>query len=174
MRDVIRDVTCGRVNLAYEDVREFDYSLCRDNSGQGISRDEWRVVHEAFSQPERVMSIEPLSGAKDGLAELSRLYQVHLVTSRLPAAHQATRDWLARHDIRHHKLDFVPSGRKHQDNSGLVAAIEDHYAQAVEFARIGVPCYLISHPWNMGKAKMENVFWVEDWQDLVSKLMANG
>jgi hypothetical protein len=61
MRRIICDVTNGRVNFEYEDIREFDYHgpLCRDKAGERIDEATWRVVHDQFSEPDVVLSIKP-------------------------------------------------------------------------------------------------------------------
>ena len=62
MRQLIREATAGRVNYAYEDIREFDYRNCEDAKGEKVSKDEWKVAHdERFSRAEVVSSLPPIT-----------------------------------------------------------------------------------------------------------------
>src|SRR4051812_9332048 len=94
MRQIISDVTGGKVRFAYEDIATFNYHECRDRTGNTITRDEWRKVHDQFSEPEVITNLEPLPGAIEGLRELAKRAVVHLATSRLPKARRPTIDWL--------------------------------------------------------------------------------
>src|SRR5438552_13023304 len=96
MRGIIRDVTGGRVNFRYEDIREFDYhgSLCRDESGEGIDEVTWKEVHERFSDPGVVLNIAPLPGAVEAIRALQSEFEIHFITTRKPKARAATIHWL--------------------------------------------------------------------------------
>src|SRR2546427_1421515 len=72
MRRVIKEYTGGRVELTYADVREFNYYECKDKNGNGITKEEWKQVHELFSEARYLCQIQPIPGAIDGLHLLAK------------------------------------------------------------------------------------------------------
>ena len=171
MRCVIREYTQGGVDLGYEDVVEFDYWKCGDKKGRSITREEWPGVHELFSEPENILGIAPMPGAREGVQRLADRYEIHLASSRLPKAHDATRKWLAGYAIPYDTLSFVEHGQKHAVLCEAAAAVEDDYEQAVAFAEQAVPAYLLEHPWNREKPRVANLQWVTNWAELTACLL---
>jgi uncharacterized HAD superfamily protein len=173
MRRVIMDFTRGRVRLDYEDIVTFNYHECADRQGNQITREEWKQVHDLFSEPKYLMSIEPMLGAVEGLRRLAERGTVHLATSRLRKARKTTAEWLDAHQFPDHDLHFLKHGEKHVSLRPFAAAVEDHYEQAEAFATIGeTPCFLIRHPWNRTRPVLENLEWVENWDELTERLLA--
>jgi uncharacterized HAD superfamily protein len=173
MRRVIQEYTGGRVTLDYEDIKEFNYHECKDAAGQAISYQEWKAVHEEFSSLENLMVIQPYSGVQEVFRKLSQTFTIHLATSRLHKARQATIVWLEQHQFPDpYDLHFLRYGEKHAALSRFFAAVEDDYKQAVAFAHSGTKCYLIRHPWNRAKEALPGVHWVADWAELTPRLLA--
>jgi uncharacterized HAD superfamily protein len=174
MRRIIAEFTVGRVDLKYDDVVTFNYYECRDAKGNRITKDEWRQVHDHFSETQNIMSIEPMPGAVQALGKLVEHGTVHLVTSRLSLARKATIDWLDQHKFPEScDLHFLKHGEKHVALKGFTAAVEDDYDQAVGYVTIGeTPCYLIRHPWNRSRAKLRDVIWADGWAELTDMLIA--
>lgn len=155
MREIIREQTGGRVNLAYEEVKHFDYRQCVDSLGQSLCRgdeergtpDEWLVTHNVFSR--RVGELMPYPGIQRTLSRLSERFELHFATSRLSMARTATSQWLADHefpdDIR---LHFLQRGEKHLSLGHFFASVEDDLEQAMAFAHAGVHSFVLAHPWN--------------------------
>ncbi len=169
MRDTIRRVTDGRVNLRYEDIREFDYHgpLCCDREGNRIDSDTWKRVHDEFSKPEVVLELEPIPGAIEGLRSLQGAFDIHYVTTRLPKARAATIEWLDRHGLNDGpppSIHFVGHRQKHTVVSQLSASIEDDPEQARLFAESGVRSIVLAHPWNQDVAKP--AIRVESWAEI--------
>jgi uncharacterized HAD superfamily protein len=171
MRQVIRDYTGGRVCLEYAHIKKFNYQDCRDAKRRRITKKDWARVHDLFSEPRYLWLIQPFDGVQGHLQRLSKRYELHLATSRLPKARRTTVEWLENHSIPLHDLHFLRSGQKHVSLGKFFAAVEDHYEQAVLFAGAGTPCYLIKHPWNMGCAPVDDVHWVKDWAALADQLL---
>ncbi len=170
MRRVIHDFTAGRVQLDYAHIKEFDYHKCEDGGGRAITKEEWRRVHDLFSEPRYLWLIQPFEGVQDHLKTLADKFILHLATSRLPKARRTTVEWLEAHGFPSHDLHFLKHGEKHVTLGGFHAAVEDHYEQAVSFAEAGTPCFVIEHPWNMTKPAREGVQWVKGWAELVDVL----
>ena len=172
MRRTIFLYTHGRVKLDYGHVKEFDYDQCSDSNGNNISRKDWPGIHELFSERDVILSIPPMPDAIEQLRRLEGHYQIHLATTRLPRARQSTIEWLERHAVPPFDLHFLRYGRKHSSLAQFAAAVEDHYDQAVSFAEIGTPCYLIRHPWNREKPPREGIEWVDNWTELGDRLVS--
>ena len=171
MRRVIADYTGNRVQLAYRDVTDYDYCKCSDTGGNTISRREWDEIHGLFSEPQYLMKIEPMAGAVEALHALAERGAVHLATSRLPQAQEATLDWLKARGLSGFDLRFLPHRQKHLHFQQVTAVIEDDYEQAVLFAGQGTPSFLLEHPWNVARDRIENVYWSETWAELVPRLL---
>jgi uncharacterized HAD superfamily protein len=173
MRRVIRDYTQGRVNLEPQHITNFDYDRCKDKQNCGITAEQWRDVHALFSEPRYLWCIQPVPGVQECLKALGKRFDLHLATSRLPKARRVTVEWLEAHDFPPHDLHFLKHKEKHFSLGRFAAAVEDHYEQAVEFAKTGTPSYLIEHPWNRGREAVEMVEWVDGWQKLTALLLGN-
>ena len=172
IRAIIKDVTSGRVDYDYRDIRTYNYYECVDGAGAGLTRDEWRTVHHIFSGPDYLMKVEPFEGVQGHLRELGRAFEIHLATSRLHQARRGTIDWLERHGFpTPYDLHFLKSGEKHASLARFFAAVEDHYEQAVSFANAQTKCYLLLHPWNEGRPAIEGIHWVRDWPELTARLL---
>ncbi len=172
MRQVIREYTCGKVDLDYTHIVEFEYHKCCDSKGMAISCDEWSVIHDRFSEPRYLWLIQPMEGVQEYLKRLADNFDIHFATSRLPKARRTTIEWLGNHGFPDHDLHFLKHGEKHASLGVFIAAVEDHYEQALDFAKSGTPCYLFEHPWNHDKPDVEDVYWVKDWLELTEQLLA--
>lgn len=172
MRHVIHDFTRGRVSFEYDHVVEFDYCKCKDGNGVTITKREWKKIHELFSEPRYLWNIQPWPDVQRYLERLAKTFDIHLATSRLPKARRITIEWLENHNFPPHDLHFLKHGDKHVSLGKFVAAVEDHYEQAVEFAKSGTPCFILEHPWNRNKPKTKDLIWVKGWRELSQKLLA--
>jgi len=171
MRRVISQFTDGRVHLEYEDIVTFNYYECADKQGNQITKDEWKQIHDRFSDPEMLMSIEPMPGAIDAIRHIAEHGTIHFATSRLRKARRTTVEWLDRYGFSDHNLHFLTHGKKHAALKHFTAAVEDHYEQAVAFATIGeTPCFLFRHPWNRDRVAVEGVQWAEDWSEMAQHI----
>jgi uncharacterized HAD superfamily protein len=172
IREIIRNDTCGRVDLEYADVVEFEYHKCKDRNGSCISKTDWKRIHDLFSDEKYIMAVQPLDNVRPCLEALSKRFKLHFATSRLPKARRATIEWLEKHRFPPHDLHFLRHGEKHIVLRGFYAVVEDSYEQARLFAQTGIPCYLIEHPSNMGKLRFEDVYPVCNWPKLTEVLLA--
>jgi cytidine deaminase len=172
MRSVILEVTEGRVDLSYEDISCFNYWECADRKGGAISRDEWKLVHEVFSEPRFLTAIEPVDEVQGHLATIAEHFNLHLATSRLPQARTCTVEWLEKHAFPSHDLHFLRHGEKHVALGRFAVSVEDDLEQAEAFADTGVTVsYVFAHPWNVFHGPQRNLVRVAGWPDLIRDLM---
>lgn len=171
MRSVIRMHSRHGVDLRYEDVVCFDYWLCRDSLGRRIDRDEWNLIHEEFTS-NHIARISPVQGVQEILGALAHRFDVHLATTRLEQAHEATREWLKTHSIAHDHLHFARHGEKHLLDHAFVAVIEDDREQAVAFYASGIPAYLIAHPWNT-VGPHSPIKRMSGWEEIIETLLGS-
>ncbi len=119
------------------------------------------------------MAILPVPGVQDQLDQLASAFDLHFATSRLPKARRTTIQWLENYKFPLHDLHFLKHGEKHASLGNFYAAVEDHYEQAVDFAKTRIRSYLIEHPWNKGKEAVDNLRWVLGWPELVALLLGD-
>lgn len=172
MRKVIWEITSGRVKLGYEDVQRFNYWECHDPNGNSISKEEWQIIHGTFSEPDKLLSIEPVPGAVEQLGRLAAHYTLHFATSRLPQARRPTIEWLERHRFPSHDLHFLKHGEKHISLGRFDASAEDDPDQAEAFARAGIGMnFVIAHPWNARIVENDNLCRITSLRQLVDALL---
>ena len=168
MRRVVSDVTNGRVSLAYEDVKRFNYWECSDRSGEALSKAEWGLVHKRFSEPERIMEIEPIEGARDALFVLCDKFKLHFATSRLPSARAATLDWLRKNEFPEHDIHFLKHGEKHASLGVFDVSVEDDLEQALAFNAAGFGMnFVLAHPWDESCVNSARLQRVSHWHEIV-------
>jgi uncharacterized HAD superfamily protein len=171
IREIIREVTSNRVDYEYGDIVNFNYFDCTDKNGNRISREEWHLAHEIFSNSDVILSLKPIIGALRNIGILARKAEIHFVTSRLPSAQTSTAEWLHHNGIGDSKLHFCEHRTKHLLKQKFAAAVEDDYDQSLEFAKLGVPSFLLSHPWNENRESAPLVFWHRQWDTLGHSLL---
>lgn len=159
------------VNLEYTDIVHYDYHRCHDDQGRSISLDEWHAVHDAFSVPDVIRSLDPIGNVQVYLSDLSEYYELNLVTSRKLCAYAATREWLEKHQFPPHALHFIRRGSKRTAVSSVVAAVEDDAEEAGLFAEAGIPCFLLEHPWNAGPDRHPDIVRLPDWEAIKDALV---
>jgi 5'(3')-deoxyribonucleotidase len=173
MRQVISEVTSGRVNLAYEDIVEFRYERCFDAKRQQITDNEWRRAHDQFSIPSNLLSVAPVASAYEALLRIAEHFTIHLVTARLKAGRIPTIEWLDKHfPGLPYGLHFVTHGEKHLVMGELAVSVEDDYDQAVAFADRGVLSFVLDQPWNRRSLEAEGIIRCHDWPELASMILA--
>ncbi len=165
---MIREKT--QVNLAYEDVVEFDYWLCRDGRGRAIHKEDWQAIHTEFAR-DRLHAIEPFENVANHLSKLKEHFGIHLATTRLVEGHAATLAWLEKNEIPYEEIHFVKHRLKHTIDVRFTAAVDDDQVQAGLFAEAGVKAFMLAHPWNSIPTRNE-IFRVSDWDALMTELLS--
>ncbi len=145
-------------------VADFDLAACA-RFGEGRGRELYSLeerypdradeVRKWANDPGTYATLEPVVGARDGLAQITRDWpglMILAVTARPLGSEDITYAWLARQ----HFLAFlsgittVPFNKKPKVISGMnpVVAFEDSPYQAGALAALRVPVILISKPYN--------------------------
>lgn len=185
MDDVICETCRGFLKLlqaefnrrvAYEDVKVFDLS-----QSFSMSYDEIEEFMERAHQPDVLSAFAPLPGALATLQSwVDGGYQIDIMTGRPPSTRAFTEEWLDRHEVGYHSLNFVDKyGRRDIDPSFSEAltlddlaekrfclAVEDSQATAEYIHAKGVaPVVLIDRPWNRN-GPSDAIRRMNSWQDL--------
>jgi 5'(3')-deoxyribonucleotidase len=169
-RKIIFEVTDGRVDLKARDIKDYEYEKNRDAQGNKITHDEWREVLRRYCEPEVIVNLAPLPHAVETVLDLCQDFEPHIMTSRHPFARAATLHWLQHHGLGELPVHFVPGNLKHESLMALDYAVEDHYAQAHSFARVGVPALLLRRPYNFPRAGLPGLEWADGWPDAAARL----
>ena len=173
MRAVIRKITKERVVLEYKHITTFNYWECHDDNGNAITRDEWKEVHDRFSESEWLNRIQPVADVQESLRRLSEKYILHFATSRLAKARRTTIEWLEQNGFPDHDIHFLKHGEKHISLGAFDVSVEDDPTQALAFAAAGFGLnFVIEHPWNAGIADAGNLRRVAGWREIEKALAA--
>jgi cytidine deaminase len=167
LRNVIKQATAGRVDLSYEHISVFNYWQCNDANGNGITRDEWRVIHDQFSTREILLSIPVVQDSLPSLERIGESYAIHFATSRLPAARSATIEWLDANGFPPHDLHFLKHGEKHVTLGGFDVSVEDDPAQVSAFDSAGFGLNIVmNHPWNTALQESGTIRRAHSWAEI--------
>lgn len=149
LRNVIKVVTKGHVNLRYEHILDYEYTLNKDDNGHSINLREWDEAHAIFATAEVLSGIKPFPDAIEAIKELKGLFDVHFITTRLHSARVPTIQWLDGLGVGPYSVHFVTKRKKHEAASdSVVAAVEDDPVQAELYWRKGIKCFVPARPWN--------------------------
>ncbi len=125
--------------------------------------------------------IEPLPGAKEGVADLQRTFALYCLTSRRQGDphKQITLDWLARHfpdsfcEVCFGYNEYTQTGptlTKAQicAQKGIDWIVEDSLENALRFtAESATSIILIDAPWNQSSERYDHIQRVKDWLEVV-------
>lgn len=185
MDDVICETCRGFLKLLeaefnrrvdYEDVKAFDLS-----QSFRMSCDEIEEFMERAHQPDVLSALTPLPGALETIRTwVDSDYRIDIMTGRPPSTRVLTEQWLDRHGVGYHSLNFVDKyGRREADLSFSEAmtmedlaekrfclAVEDSQATAEFLHEQGVaPVILIDRPWNRN-GPSDAIKRMNSWQEL--------
>jgi uncharacterized HAD superfamily protein len=168
MDDVICETCRGFLTLladeydrrvVYEEVKVFDLSKSFHMSPAEIEEFMARA-----HQPDVLAGFTPLPGALETLQNWhDRGFKIDIMTGRPPSCRGSTEEWLQRHRVRYHSLNFVDKYRRLDFDASFGEAmtldelagkrfrlaVEDSAATATFLADNEVaPVMLIDRPWN--------------------------
>lgn len=182
--DVLSDTTCAfleilqrefgkRVN--FEDIFSFDLK-----ASFNLTDSEYEDFFDRVHQADVIMSFAPMEGAIAALKGWAkRGYQIAIVTGRLTSAHDASLDWLAKHDVPYHSFTMVDKySRGNTDPKIAVSmesfsemkfslAVEDSANMALHLSdKMGIPVALIDRPWNRRADLNHRIRRYTSWYDI--------
>lgn len=163
VREIIRHLF--GIRLRQQDIKEYDYHRC------GITKEQERRVFEVFNSG-GCSDLVVVPGARAAIEKLRRLYRVLVVTSRDPATHALTREWLAKKKIPFDELVFAEKERAVYPT--LDCAVEDRWKYAVQLAERGVNVLLYGYPWNRSKGDHPRIRVVRNWREIAQHLVEAG
>ena len=182
--DVLSDTTSAFLEILqgefgksvnFEDIFSFDLKASF-NLTDSEYEDFFRRVHQA----DVIMSFAPMEGAIGTLESWAkRGYQIAIVTGRLTSAHDASLDWLAKHDVPYHSFTMVDKySRGNTDPKIAVSmeafsemkfslAVEDSANMALHLSeKMGIPVALIDRPWNRRADLNHRIRRYTSWYDI--------
>lgn len=124
-----------------------------------------------FDDPAFMAAVPPLPGAVDGATALSRLGEIHYITSRPDHLAPCVAEWLARHGF--------PAGQTHIGRAkkadlaasiGLAFHVEDAAHHATAVAEV-CPVYLFDYPWNQDVSH-PRIIRVTGWPKVLERVEA--
>ncbi|MFH0715161.1 MAG: HAD hydrolase-like protein [Candidatus Diapherotrites archaeon] len=154
-----------------------DYDLWKVWGG---SQDEYLQEWVEFWKSAHFDSVAPVQGAVEGLKELRKKHELHIITSRSTPVREKTMEWIGKH----FPGTFAGVHLVGKDNyAGYVNQkweichqikadwmVEDRFYHARTCAEHGIPVLLLSRPWNAKKELPKNVYRVDSWNEIVQKL----
>ncbi|MCK4650497.1 hypothetical protein KAT36_04680 [Candidatus Pacearchaeota archaeon] len=121
-------------------------------------------------------SLDLISGAKEGVENLSRNNELFFITSRSMNYFDKTKDFIVKNFISKPQLYF--SGDLYGDGKTkdeicedleIKLIIEDNGETSLKYAENGLNVLLLDKPWNQ-KFEHENIFRCFSWDDILEKI----
>lgn len=161
--------------VTFEQLSTFDLGAACALEPEEIA-ELFRIVHH----PDELIGLEPVEGAIAVLRQWTAAgYDIAIVTGRPPATHDASLDWLARHQVPYRSFTIVDKYGRFETAStiGLTLsqlaerqfcwAVEDSLPMASYIAeRMGVPVALMDRPWNRTQMRHALIGRYNGWQEI--------
>jgi uncharacterized HAD superfamily protein len=118
-----------------------------------------------------------VEGVKEAIEKLSKIYDIHFVTSRPQQIKEKTDKFLNKH-FPENNFNVIYSGEIHGGKSKsdicsdfeIPLMIEDNPFYALDCASKGVRVFLIDKPWNKNHEPHDNIIKVNDWNEILNHL----
>ena len=164
--------------VAFEQLSTFDLgSACALEPEE--TTELFRIVH----QPDELIVLEPVEGAIAVLRQWSAAgYEIAVVTGRPPATHDASLEWLARHQIPYQSFTIVDKYGRFETASTVgftlsqlaerqfCGAVEDSLPMASYIAdRMRVPVALMDRPWNRTEIQHSLIGRYKGWDKIATE-----
>ena len=188
--DVLSDTTSAFLEILQ---REFGKSVNFEGifsfdlkASFNLTDSEYEHFFQRVHQADVIMSFAPMEGAIAALEGWARRgYQISIVTGRLTSAHDASLEWLAKHDVPYHSFTMVDKySRGNTDPKIAVSmedfsemkfslAVEDSAKMALHLSQImGIPVALIDRPWNRQVDLNHRISRYTCWYDIQNDFQA--
>jgi 5'(3')-deoxyribonucleotidase len=146
------------VALDPADVDEYDFDV------PGTDVDIHDVIEASTRDPEHLLTLDPVPGAKEGMQALHERHELAIATHRPRRIHSYTEQWLRAQDVPYHEFVEECGPRKRDLEASVL--VDDRPANVRAFSRQGGRGILFRQPWNEGVAAGGPITAVEDWTDL--------
>lgn len=144
-----------KTNLSYDDHIVYDLrSLWQCNNEQVYER-----IFEFYHSPE-FTKVKPIVGSQEGVKKLSKLHNLHLITSRPHDIEQKTKQWLNTF-FPHQFASITHTNQVSKKGGGtsvkksviakqlkIEVMIDDHLTYALDCADNEIKTFLFEAPWN--------------------------
>ncbi len=157
--------------------REYGQSFQKSDVNQAHwtfqGRDIWTEISRLLKDPEYVLSIPVIDGAKSALQEISQR-DLCVVTARRPETATATKQWLSKHFPCLKEYYYAKVGAKHSVPSNIL--IDDFDLNIVEFVKSNSSKrgILFEQPWSWNDMKIEKfadqVYFCKGWQSVLKAI----
>ncbi len=157
----------------FEDIFSFDLW-----KPLGISKQEAIDLADSYYDSLEFDNIGVLEGAKSALREISKNYEIFLITSRPIKLKEKTNNFINQHfsgiPLRIiFSNDFFSQGMKSKaqicEEEGIKLIIEDNKNYSALCAKKGIKVFLFDKPWNKN-FKRKNIERVYNWSEILERL----
>lgn len=166
----------------------------KDNDGTYFLHDLWKCTRDEayerileFYNSEEHEAMKPIEGAVEAIHQLSKKYELFIITARPPEAEEVTKKLLKHFqtdeidslDKIFKKLHFTGTvtGNNHKitkaevcKNESIDIFIDDHISNIISVALTGVPSILLDQPWNKDEVIPNNVKRLYSWEEIVEEV----
>jgi uncharacterized HAD superfamily protein len=162
-------------NVAYSDITTFELGLFY-GIDEGLLVD--RIIHFCHTFHE---TIKPIDGIKSTILELSKTYDLQIVTSRGDALNQVTQNWVdkwfpetfsAIHFVNKHPSEQRPGKSPICKSIGALVLIDDALHNVTNAVENGLMAILMDCPWNQGPLP-DGVIRVHNWKEASEWIQKN-
>ena len=134
-----------------------------------------------FYQSDFMDKIKPMPGSLDSINYLSKIHELHIITSRPYITDTITNRWVEKYFPNNFKtINHTNQGGKkdsHKINKsevvkrlGISLFIEDHLDFAYDCATLNIKILLMNMPWNQTKKLPKNIERVYSWKEIINKI----
>jgi len=144
-----------KTNLKYDDHRIYDLSTVWLCSKEEVGK----RIYEFYYSPE-FLSVKPIAHSQEKLRELSKLHNLHLITSRPSEIEEMSKKWLHTYFPHiftsvHHTNQATKNKKEETHKKSAIAKklkidimIDDHITYALDCADNEILTLLFDAPWN--------------------------
>ncbi len=185
--------SCNEMLLPFHNNR-YGTNHVKDNVGTYYLHDLWKCTREEayarvieFYNSKEHDSMKPIEGAVDAINQLSKRYELFIITARPPEAEEVTKKLLKHFQTDKNKswnmifkkLHFTGTvdGKNHIitkaevcKNENIDIFIDDHINNVINVSLTGIPSILLDQPWNKDEVLPNNVKRLYSWEEIVMEI----
>lgn len=163
-------------NIEKKDVFHFDFKYIWK-----LSNEETSNRFYEFFRSENFSKIQPLKGSIEGIQELAKKHELHLITARPDDIKETTLSWIKTHyptvfkEI--HFTNHWGNGVGNPKTKGEICKelnidlmIEDCLEYALSITSKGIPVILMDQPWNQTNDSFKDIKRVNSWDEAIKEV----